>query len=127
MANYKVFSDITEITSVHGRVSVITTDSCSCVNPIPDGINIDVYQDGEKVEDAEQYFETSDIGDDILDADLEEEVYIQEDAESTYNTMCELAEVYRDVNGNLDLYSEAISERMHLYDDDADSESEEDE
>lgn len=112
MANYKVFSDIAEVVSTHGRVSVITTDACSCINLVPDGINIDVYQDGEKVEEDEQYFETSDVGDDILDADLEEEVYVHEDAEGLYNTMLELAQIYRDVDGNLDRYSEALEERM---------------
>lgn len=112
MANYKVFSDIAEVVSTHGRVSVITTDACSCINLVPDGINIDVYQDGEKVEEDEQYFETSDVGDDILDADLEEEVYVHEDAEGIYNTMLELAQIYRDVDGNLDRYSEALEERM---------------
>lgn len=111
MANYKVFSDISEVVS-HGRVSVITTDACSCINLVPDGINIDVYQDGEKVEEDEQYFETSDVGDDILDADLEEEVYVHEDAEGIYNTMLELAQIYRNVDGNLDRYSEALEERM---------------
>ena len=112
MANYKVFSDIAEVVSTHGRVSVITTDACSCINLVPDGINIDVYQDGEKVEEDEQYFETSDVGDDILDADLEEEVYVHEDAEGIYNTMLELAQIYRNVDGNLDRYSEALEERM---------------
>ena len=125
MANYKVFSDIAEVESTHGRVSVITTDACSCINLVPDGINIDVYQDGEKVEEDEQYFETSDVGDDILDADLEEEVYVHEDAEGIYNTMLELAQIYRDVDGNLDRYSDALEERM--YEEAEDIESDEDE
>lgn len=125
MANYKVFSDIAEVVSTHGRVSVITTDACSCINLVPDGINIDVYQDGEKVEEDEQYFETSDVGDDILDADLEEEVYVHEDAEGIYNTMLELAQIYRDVDGNLDRYSDALEERM--YEEAEDIESDEDE
>ena len=112
MANYRVFSNISEVETTHGRVSVITTDACSCINLVPDGINIDVYQDGEKVEEEEQYFDTLDVGDDILDADMEKEVYVHEDAEGIYNAMLEHAQIYRDVDGNLDRYSEILEERM---------------
>ena len=71
-----------------------------------------MYVDGEKQKGEEQVFETSDIGDDILKADLEDNVYICTDAINLYEAMKETAQLYQDVGGNLEAYADKLDERM---------------
>ena len=120
MANYNVIEDLSQIPKT-GRCSVITTDTPSCNNPIPTEVVIDVYKDGEKIEDEQQCFDCLDEG--ILNAELEEKVFVQVDAEPTYNTLRELAEEFQNVNRNLDVYADRLEERLsEMSDEDSEEE-----
>jgi hypothetical protein len=111
MADFKPFSYEDELKTVDGRISVITVEP-GPIAAIPEAIIIDVYVDGEKQKGEEQVFETSDIGDDILKADLEDNVYICTDAINLYEAMKENAQLYQDVGGNLEAYADKLDERM---------------
>lgn len=111
MANYESFSDESTLSNVEGRVSVITVEQ-GPIAFIPEAINIDLYIDGVKQEGKEQVFETSDINDNILRAELEDKVYISTDAIGLYEEMKECAKMYQDANGNLDVYADMLEERM---------------
>lgn len=111
MADFKTFSNEDELKTVDGRVSVITVEP-GPIAAVPEAIIIDVYVDGEKQKGEEQVFETSDIGDDILNADLEDNVYICTDAINLYDAMKETAQLYQDVGGNLEAYADKLEERM---------------
>ena len=120
MANYNVIEDLSQIPKT-GRCSVITTDAPSCNNPIPTEVVIDVYKDGEKIEDEQQCFDCLDEG--ILNAEFEEKVFVQADAEPTYNTLRELAEEFQNANRNPDVYADRLEERLREMSDE-DSEEE---
>lgn len=111
MADFKTFSNEDELKTVDGRVSVITVEP-GPIAAVPEAIIIDVYVDGEKQKGEEQVFETSDIGDDILNADLEDNVYICTDAINLYDAMKETAQLYQDVGGNLEAYADKLDEIM---------------
>lgn len=111
MANCKIFSNEEELRSIKGAVSVITVEP-GPISAIPEAVIIDKYVDGEKVEGAEQYFETSNVSSDILDAELESDVYVSAEAEGVYDTMIELAELFKKSNGNYDVYSELLDEMI---------------
>ncbi|MCR5146037.1 MAG: hypothetical protein K6B70_01635 [Clostridia bacterium] len=112
MADFITFSKEEELKSVKGRFSVITVET-GPIAVLPEAINVDLYVDGEKQEGQEQIFETSDIGDDILNAELEDKVYICTDAIGLYDKMKECAQMYQDANGNLDVYSDMLDEKLH--------------
>ena len=111
MADYKSFSHDDALKTVKGRYSVITVEQ-GPVAFIPEAINIDLYVDGEKQKGKEQIFETSDINDNILKANLEDTVYISEDAIGLYDEMKECAQMFREANGNLDIYAAKLEEKM---------------
>ena len=124
MADFKTFSYEDELKTVGGKVSVITIEP-GPLAAVPEAIIIDVYVDGEKQKNEEQVFETSDIGDDILSATLEEDVYISTDAIGLYDKMRQCAQIYQEVNGNLDEYADRLDELMRedaedAYDDEED-------
>lgn len=124
MADFKTFSYEDELKTVGGKVSVITIEP-GPLAAVPEAIIIDVYVDGEKQKNEEQVFETSDIGDDILSATLEEDVYISTDAIGLYDKMKQCAQIYQEVNGNLDEYADRLDELMRedaedAYDDEED-------
>lgn len=124
MADFKTFSYEDELKTVGGKVSVITVEP-GPLAAVPEAIIIDVYVDGEKQKNEEQVFETSDIGDDILSATLEEDVYISTDAIGLYDKMKQCAQIYQEVNGNLDEYADRLDELMRedaedAYDDEED-------
>lgn len=112
MADLNFFSSVEELSETRGRVSVVTIEP-GVIPCLPEAIIIDVYDNGKKVEEEEQRFETSDLGDDILGAKFEEKVYMSNDAADPYETMCDLARMYRDANGNLDVFSEMLDEHLH--------------
>lgn len=109
MVNFKIFSDVDELKSINGTFSVITIEE-GPIGFIPEAIKIDRYVDGEKEPGTEQIYETSDINSDILDASLEMDVYISEDAKPTYDKMIQLAELFEESSGNLDVYAEKLEE-----------------
>lgn len=111
MADLNFFSSVEDLSETQGRVSVVTIEP-GPIPCLPEAIIIDVYDNGKKVEDEEQRFETSDLGDDILSAKFEDEVYMSNDAADTYETMCDVAKMYRDANGNLDVLSEMLEEHL---------------
>ncbi len=111
MANYNKFSDEEDLRLIKGTVSVITLEP-GPINVLPEAIIIEKYVDGEKVEGSEQYFATSDVSTAILDADLEPAVYISNEAESTYDTMIELAEMFEAANCNYDVYAAMLDEKL---------------
>lgn len=127
MANYNKFSDEEDLRLIKGTVSVITLEP-GPINVLPEAIIIEKYVDGEKVEGSEQYFATSDVSTAILDADLEPAVYISNEAESTYDTMIELAEMFEASNCDYVVYAAMLDEKLKadagVLDED-DSESEE--
>ena len=110
MADFNIFSDEKELSSIKGTVSVITVEP-GPISFVPEAIIIDKYVDGEKVEGSEQYFETSDVSTDILDAKLEPNVYISSKAEDTYDTMIKLAEMFKESNCNYDVFAEMLEEK----------------
>ncbi len=109
MVNFKIFSDVDELKSINGTFSVITIED-GPISLIPEAIIIDRYVDGEKEPGTEQIYETSDINSDILDASLEIDVYISEDAKPTYDKMIQLAELFEESNGNMNVYAEKLDE-----------------
>ena len=111
MADFNTFSNEDELKLVEGRISVITVEQ-GPIAFLPEAINIDVYVDGKKQEGQEQVFEISDINDDILKAELEEKVYICSDAVGLYDQMRECAQMYQEANGNLDVYSYMLDEKL---------------
>lgn len=111
MANFKNFSDVEELSTITGTVSVITVEP-GPLSVIPEAIIIEKYVDGEKLEGSEERFETSDISTDILDADLEPEVYISNEAEGLYDAMVESAEMFKEANCNIDVYAEMVEEKI---------------
>lgn len=111
MANYNVIGDVTEIPK-KGRCSVISTDTCSTFNLIPEAVVVDTYQDGVKLEKEEQYFETSGLNDDILRAKYEKDVFVLADTEGYYNTMKDLAQEFRKANGNYDVFADRLDKRL---------------
>lgn len=110
MAKFIAFSNISEIPNRNEKVTVITTDTTSSMNPIPSGINIDEYCCGKKINS--EYYDTVSPSDEILDAKLNEKVYIHKDAIQIYETVVELAETFKACNGCYEVYAEKLEEML---------------
>lgn len=123
---YNTFTDLTEVLSQPGRISVIETDTCNSTNFIPDGIVIKDYEDGKEVPESEQYFELVDPDDSILDAKLQENVFVSQEAEGFYDEKMKQAQEFRDANCNLDVYAERLEERARREAEEAESEDSDD-
>lgn len=120
---YNTFRDLSEVLSQPGRISVIETDTCSSSNFIPDGIIIKEYENGEKVPGSEQYFELVDVDDSILDAKLQEDVFVSQEAEGFYDEKLKQAQKFRDANCNFDVYAERLEEEAREAEEEAKSEN----
>lgn len=110
MANYNTFTSKEEVSSLPGRISVITTDWSSACNSIPDGIEIKDYEDGKEVPGSEQYFDLIGPDDKILDAKLQENVFVSEEAKGFYDEKLKQAQDFRDANCNIGVYAERLEQ-----------------
>ena len=109
---YKTFNSLDEIPVKSDPITVVVKDpddnssEALCMQP---SLIVTTMIEG-KLQDDEEYFDPSSI--DVIPKEMiSGEVFVQEDAQTSFDHLCEFSEIYDECNGNYDLIAEKLDEK----------------
>ena len=110
---YKTFNALDEIPVKSDPITVVVKDpddNSSEELCMPVSLLVTTMIDG-KLQDDEEYFDPSSI--DVIPKEMiSGEVFVQEDAVSSFEHLCEFSDIYDECNGNYDMIAEKLDEKI---------------